>query len=82
MNTQKKGVQFNATDDIDVFAEMIHSKVKYHEDKINSSLSEEDIKFRETKIKRLQKALFDARNFIVKQDDEAVLQSDIHLFAL
>lgn len=54
--------QFNAKEAIDLITQMIHVKVKYHENKINNSSNEEDIKFRETKIKRLQKELFEFRN--------------------
>ena len=55
---------FKAKDAIDIITQMIHVKVKYHENKITNLSSEEDIKFCETKIKRLQKELYEFRKGI------------------
>lgn len=55
---------FNANDAIELIAQMINIKIKYHEDKINSQSNEEDIKTREAKIKQLQKELFELRKTI------------------
>ena len=79
MNIQLIQGQFNAKDAISIFSQMIHVKIRYHEDKIDSSSNEEDIKFRETKIKRLQKDLSEARTYVDSQAGKVIVQSDIHL---
>ena len=78
MNIQLIQGQFNAKDAIDTITQMIHVKVKYHENRINSSSNEEDIKMRETKIKRLQKELYEARNYI-ELAGKVTVQSEILL---
>lgn len=62
MNIQLIEGQFNASDALDIITRMIQVKVKFHEDKITQSSNEEDIKFREAKIKRLQNELHAFRN--------------------
>lgn len=64
MNIQLIQGQFSAKDSVDIVTQMIQIKVRYQENKINTSANEEDIKFRETKIKKLQKALYDFRERI------------------
>lgn len=71
--------QFTAKDAIEIITEMIHVKIKYHENKINNSSSEEDIKMRETKIKRLQKELFECRNNIYEKKGKVKLNAIIQL---
>jgi hypothetical protein len=56
--------EFNPKDALDLVTKMIHVKIKYHESKISENSSEEDIKYRETKIKKLQKELYDFRKGI------------------
>ena len=56
--------EFQANDAINLITQMIHIKIKYHENKISLSQLEEDIKARENKIKRLQKDLYEFRNTI------------------
>ncbi|KAA9354762.1 hypothetical protein [Larkinella humicola] len=56
--------QFSAQDSIQLLTEMVHVKIKYHESKIGSNSSEEDVKMREKRIKTLQKDLFDLRQTI------------------
>ena len=46
---------------------MINLKIKYHENKINGNSNEEDIKNWETKIKHLQKELFEARKCMLSK---------------
>ena len=79
MNIQLIKGQFNAKDAIDVITQMIHVKVKYHESKISTTSNEDDIKMRETKIKRLQKDLFEIRKFIEQCDVKINIQSEINL---
>jgi len=52
---------FSKKDAIEIITQMIHVKIKFHENKINSQSSEEDIKMRERRITQLQKDLYEAR---------------------
>lgn len=58
---------FEAKDAIEILTHMIHVKIRFHESKITSTSSEEEIKMREKRIKQLQKDLYEARVFIEKQ---------------
>lgn len=60
--------EFKTDDAVKLLTQMIHAKVKFHEDKIGDSHLEEDIKARETKIKRLQKDLYELRKFVDTKD--------------
>ena len=79
MDTQLIQGQFSAKDAIDLISQMVHIKVKYHENKISNSCNEEDTKFSETKIKRLQKDLFDIRKFITQAGGKINIQTEINL---
>lgn len=70
---------FDAKDALDILTKMIHVKIKFQEDKINESSNEEEINMRETRIKRLQKSLFDIRKHISAQSGKISIQSDITL---
>lgn len=70
---------FDAKDALDILTKMIHVKIKFQEDKINDSSNEEDINMRETRIKRLQKSLFDIRQHIASQDGKITIDSSITL---
>ena len=61
MNIKLIQGEFNANDAIELIAQMIQVKIKYHENKINNRSNEEDIKAFEVKIKQLQKELYDLR---------------------
>ena len=79
MNIQLIQGQFNAKDAIDIITQMIHIKIKFHENKITSNSTEEDIKFSEIKIKRLQKELFEMRKHIEGKGKKVVVQSTIEI---
>ena len=64
MNLQLIKGEFSSNDAIELIAHMINIKIKYHENKINNRSSEEDLKTRETKIKQLQKELFELRKVL------------------
>lgn len=72
--------EFNATDAIELIAQMIHIKIKYHEKKINSQINEEDSISRETRIKQLQKELIELRKMINSKTQsvkvEAIIKVD------
>ena len=79
MNIQLIQGQFNAKDAIDIITQMIHVKVKFHENKITGNCTEEDIKLSETKIKRLQKDLFEIRKFVETKGGNISLESAIEI---
>jgi hypothetical protein len=69
--------KFNAQDAMELVSKMIHMKIKFHESRITNTCSEEDIKMRESKIKHLQKDLYEARNFISR---EKIINLESELF--
>lgn len=56
--------KFEAQDALDLVSRLIHTKIKFHESRITNLCTEEDIKMRESKIKLLQKDLYEARIYI------------------
>ena len=61
MNIKLIQGEFSGNDGIELIAQMIQVKIKYHENKINNHSNEEDIKSFEVKIKQLQNELFELR---------------------
>lgn len=72
MKAQLISGTFDKSDAIDLVTKMVNAKVKFHESKVKSTSTEEDVKMRETKIKNLQKELYDIRNYIEKQDEVTI----------
>jgi hypothetical protein len=70
---------FDSKDALEIIAKMINVKIKFQEDKINSTSSEEDINMRETRIKKLQKSLFDIRKHIESSKGKISIHSSIEL---
>ncbi len=68
---------FAAQDAIEIITRMIDVKIKYHEGKITSESTMEDIKMRERRIKQLQKELFEVRQHIDKKGGKISLNSTI-----
>lgn len=68
---------FSAADAIDIVTRMVHAKIKFHEDKIYDDSGEETIKMRETRIKQLQKDLFDLRRQIESTKGMIDIQADM-----
>ena len=79
MNIQLIHGQFTTKDAIDIITKMIHVKIAFHENKITGNCTEEDIKFSETKIKRLQNELFEMRKHIEAKGKEVAIQSTIEI---
>lgn len=71
--------QFDTAEAIEIIGQLIQVKIKYHENKINSSHNEEDVKMRERKIKTLQKELANSREYIQKQTNNISINSTINL---
>lgn len=53
--------QFEKHDALHLITQFVHAKIRYHEDKIMRSASEEDMKMRENRIKELQRDLYELR---------------------
>ncbi len=68
---------FTPQDAVDLITRIIDVKVKYHEGKITSESSEEDIKMREKRIKQLQKELFEVRQHIGHKTGKISLDSTL-----
>lgn len=79
MNIQLIQGNFSAKDTLEIITKMIHVKIKFHENKISSNSNEEDMKIRETKIKQLQKDLYDIRDFIEKSGGKINIHGELHL---
>jgi hypothetical protein len=71
--------QFNTNEAIEIIAQMVHVKIKYHENKITGTSNEEDIKNRETKIKGLQKELFEARKRMLSKRENLSIDAVINI---
>lgn len=68
---------FTPQDAVDLITRIIDVKIKYHEGKITSESSEEDIKMRERRIKQLQNELFDVRQQMGNKTGKISLDSTI-----
>lgn len=77
MNIQIIQGEFSSQDALELITQLIHLKIKYHENKIAKNVNEEDIKYRESKIKILQKELFDFRNSIKEKRQNLRLEATI-----
>ncbi|MBS1635674.1 MAG: hypothetical protein JST26_07100 [Bacteroidetes bacterium] len=78
-NLQLLKGSFTKEEAISLLTRLVDVKIKYHEDKIHQTSSEEDIKMRENRIKQLQKELYEARLHIEKQQGRIELNSEIIL---
>ena len=79
MNIQLIQGNFSRKDALEIITQMIHIKIKFHENKISHNSNEEDIKNREAKIKRLQKGLYDIRTFIEESVGKINIDGEINL---
>jgi hypothetical protein len=71
---------FNSREAMEILTKLIHVKIKYHEDKIAQNASEEDAKMRESRIKSLQKDLYELRRFVESNAASGVLlHADVKL---
>jgi hypothetical protein len=70
---------FRAEDALELITKMVHIKINYHENKISKNETEEDLKYRESKIKRLQKELFELRTLLDNSPEKLRLNAVIHI---
>jgi hypothetical protein len=71
--------EFNSIEALKLITEMIHVKIKYHENKIIALSNEEDVKTRESKIKQLQKELFELREATNSKNDNLKIDAIINI---
>ena len=71
--------EFSSQEAIDIITKMVQVKIKFHEEKITGSPSEEDIKMREQRIKGLQKELYEVRDFITHKKAKIEMHSVVEI---
>ncbi len=71
--------QYSNNEAMELLTQLIHVKIKFHENKISGQCTEEDIKSRERRIKQLQKDLYEVRNFITAKGKSISLRSTIEI---
>lgn len=79
MNIQLIQGEFSASDALELITQMARIKIKYHEDKVTSESSAEDIKYRESKIKTLQNELSKLRAFTHSAGSNVKLEATIYI---
>lgn len=70
---------FNVAESIEILTKLVQVKIQFHEQKITKASSEEEIKMRERRIKRLQDELAEARNTIEKENMTVNLNCEINI---
>jgi peptidoglycan hydrolase CwlO-like protein len=70
---------FSATEINDLLTQLYHVKIKFHEQKVNTSGTEEDIKMRERKIKTLQDELEKAKGYLKNTDRHFHIEGTLFL---
>ncbi len=79
MHIQLLQGRFSKQDALDLIAQMIQTKISFHEKKIGLSHNEEDIKMRESRIKQLQNSLADVRRQLKGSDEAISLHAQIEI---
>lgn len=80
MQLQLINGHFSPREALDILTKMTNVKVSYHEQQISASDTEEDVKYREKRIKDLQRNLQEARQAITQSSQSKVsLKADIIL---
>lgn len=80
MDIQLVQGQFSGKDALEIITKLIEVKIKYHEEKIKLHENEEDLKFRESKIIRLQNELQETRKFLLKTNNMVSVESTVRIF--
>lgn len=71
--------QFDKAEALEILTQIIHAKIRFHENKILKSHNEEDIKMREKRIKQLQHDFHEAKQAIMRGDAKCELISEISI---
>ena len=70
---------FSNSESLEILIKLIQVKIQFHEQKITKASSEEEIKMREGRIKRLQDELAEARNVIETSNTNINLNCEINI---
>jgi hypothetical protein len=81
MNIQLILGEFSPSDALDLIASMINMKIKFHEGKISNESQEEDIKYRETRIKSLQRELYELKKMADSGNGNLTLKANIEVIS-
>ena len=79
MKIQLISGQFTAQETIDLVSQIIKVKIKFLENKICNSLSEEDIKSKETKIVKLQNKISELQEYLKLTNCDLKINSEIEI---
>ncbi|MFN5183392.1 MAG: hypothetical protein ACK5D5_10270 [Bacteroidota bacterium] len=79
MNLQLLKGHFSQAEALDILTQLIHVKIKFHENKIEKSHNEEDIKMREGRIKQLQQQFYEAKQLILSGSKNCELEAEIKI---
>lgn len=71
--------KFKSQDALTIITQLVDIKIRFHEEKINSSANEEDIKMRESRIKELQKYLKETRDHLIDNPGEVNMDGFIDI---
>ncbi len=79
MNLQLIKGRFSREEALEMLTQLIHVKIKYHENKIDKSQNEEDIKMRERRIKQLQNDFYEAKLLILSKGESCELDASVKI---
>lgn len=79
MNIQLIDGEFSQTDALSIISDMIQVKIKYHEGRIGKHSNEEDVKYIESKIKRLQNNLHELRTHFSNANNKLKINAAINI---
>lgn len=71
--------EFTMEDASTLLQNFVETKIKYHEAKVSTSDNEEDIKYRESKIKNLQNLLNEIKKILVNKNKPVTLEGVINI---
>lgn len=71
--------EFPKSDALSLLSQLIQAKINFHEQKIQGDMSEEDIKYREQKIKNLQTDLHNLIHHVSANGERVSIYSQIDL---
>ncbi len=69
--------EFTTSDSLSIVTQMIEVKIKFHENAIARNSSEEDISYRESKIRNLQAELYELRKQLSQKDQKLSMHATI-----
>ena len=70
---------FTPNETMDLITSLIHAKIKLHENKISAQAGEEDAKYREQRIKALQRQLYDLRNYVGLKKQSCIIHASVSI---